>query len=121
MMTVRSSTVAFTFGKQWKQVNFLQRLGGKSLWRQQDQTANVSTASSSYDVAIVGGGIVGLAAAQELIERRPGLKIALVEKEAELALHQTGHNSGVVHAGRVLSLTRVIELHFKASTTSPAV
>jgi len=99
MMNVRSSTLAFTFGKHWKQVTFSQRLGGKTLWRQQVQTANVSTASSSCDVAIVGGGIVGLAAAQELIERRPGLKVTLVEKEKELALHQTGHNSGVVHAG----------------------
>jgi len=42
---------------------------------------------------------VGLAAAQELIKRKPGLKITLVEKENELAMHQTGHNSGVVHAG----------------------
>ena len=105
MMNVRSSTVAFTFGKHWKQVTLSQRLGGKTLWRQQVQTANVSTASSSCDVAIVGGGIVGLAAAQELIERRPGLKVTLVEKEKELALHQTGHNSGVVHAGRVPSLS----------------
>ena len=56
-------------------------------------------ASSSYDVAIVGGGIVGLASAQELVARHPGLTVVLVEKEAELALHQTGHNSGVVHAG----------------------
>ena len=51
-------------------------------------------------MAIVGGGIVGLAAAQELIKRKPGLKITLVEKENELAMHQTGHNSGVVHAGK---------------------
>jgi (S)-2-hydroxyglutarate dehydrogenase len=52
-----------------------------------------------YDVAIVGGGIVGLAAAMRLLERRPGLRLAIVEKEGELALHQSGHNSGVVHAG----------------------
>ena len=54
---------------------------------------------SSYDIVIVGGGIVGLATAQELIHRHPTLKFGLVEKESELALHQTGHNSGVIHAG----------------------
>lgn len=52
-----------------------------------------------YDVCIVGGGIVGLATAQELIWRFPTLKFAVVEKEKELAFHQSGHNSGVIHAG----------------------
>lgn len=52
-----------------------------------------------YDVAIVGGGIVGLATAYRLLERRPGLRLVVVEKEAALALHQSGRNSGVVHAG----------------------
>ena len=51
------------------------------------------------DVAIVGGGIVGLATAHLLLQARPGLRIAIVEKERELATHQSGHNSGVVHAG----------------------
>jgi len=51
------------------------------------------------DVAIVGGGIVGLATALRLLERRPGLRLALLEREAQLATHQSGHNSGVVHAG----------------------
>ena len=54
---------------------------------------------STYDVVIVGGGIVGLATAQELICRHPELKFAVVEKESTLAVHQTGHNSGVIHAG----------------------
>lgn len=63
------------------------------------QRGLASSASAAYDVAIVGGGIVGLASAQELVGRHPGLTVVLVEKEAELALHQTGHNSGVVHAG----------------------
>jgi L-2-hydroxyglutarate oxidase len=52
-----------------------------------------------YDVVIVGGGIVGLATALRLGEARPGLRIAILEKEAELATHQSGHNSGVLHAG----------------------
>jgi (S)-2-hydroxyglutarate dehydrogenase len=52
-----------------------------------------------YDIAIVGGGILGLATALRLIERRSGLRIAILEKERELATHQTGHNSGVLHAG----------------------
>lgn len=63
------------------------------------QRGLASAASPTYDVAIVGGGIVGLASAQELVGRHPGLTVVLVEKESELALHQTGHNSGVVHAG----------------------
>jgi len=51
------------------------------------------------DVVIVGGGIVGLATAYRLLEARPGLKVLLLEKEAKLAPHQTGNNSGVLHAG----------------------
>ena len=50
-------------------------------------------------MAVVGGGIVGLAAARELQLRHPSLSIAVLEKEASLAAHQTGHNSGVVHSG----------------------
>ncbi|XP_073691002.1 L-2-hydroxyglutarate dehydrogenase, mitochondrial [Garra rufa] len=55
--------------------------------------------SGSFDVAVVGGGIVGLASARELILRHPNLTFTLLEKENELALHQTGHNSGVIHSG----------------------
>ena len=51
------------------------------------------------DVAVIGGGIVGLATVLKLLEQRPDLRVALIEKESELAAHQTGHNSGVVHAG----------------------
>ncbi|CAN9501983.1 unnamed protein product [Ophioblennius macclurei] len=54
---------------------------------------------SSYDVAVVGAGIVGLATARELILRHPSLSFILLEKEKELALHQSGHNSGVIHSG----------------------
>ncbi len=52
-----------------------------------------------YDHCIIGGGIVGLAVAMALQERSPGTRIVVLEKEAELARHQTGHNSGVIHAG----------------------
>ena len=48
---------------------------------------------------IVGGGIVSLASALALLERIPGLRLTLLEKESALAAHQSGHNSGVVHAG----------------------
>jgi len=52
-----------------------------------------------YDFCIIGGGIVGLSTALELTRRRPGASILLLEKEDSLARHQTGHNSGVIHAG----------------------
>jgi (S)-2-hydroxyglutarate dehydrogenase len=51
------------------------------------------------DVIVVGGGIVGLATAFRLLEARPALRLVVLEKERELATHQTGHNSGVLHAG----------------------
>jgi L-2-hydroxyglutarate oxidase len=52
-----------------------------------------------YDYAIIGGGIVGLSTAWQLIQRYPGKKILLLEKESHYAAHQTGRNSGVIHAG----------------------
>ena len=52
-----------------------------------------------YDVVIIGGGIVGLATALQLKEQRPNLRLVLLEKESALAIHQTGHNSGVIHSG----------------------
>ncbi|EDO34943.1 predicted protein [Nematostella vectensis] len=55
--------------------------------------------SEHYDVAIVGGGIVGLATARELILRHPKLTFCVLEKEKELSMHQSGHNSGVIHCG----------------------
>ncbi len=51
------------------------------------------------DVAVIGGGIVGLATSLRLLERRADLRLAVLEKEPELATHQSGHNSGVIHAG----------------------
>ena len=52
-----------------------------------------------YTVIVVGGGIVGLATALQLIKQKPSLKILVLEKENELAKHQTGNNSGVIHSG----------------------
>lgn len=52
-----------------------------------------------YDVVLVGGGIVGLATGYKLISARPDLKIAILEKESQLAKHQTANNSGVIHSG----------------------
>jgi 2-hydroxyglutarate dehydrogenase len=51
------------------------------------------------DIAVIGAGIVGLATARELAHRHPRASIAVVDKEAEIGRHQTGHNSGVIHAG----------------------
>ncbi|GAB2825780.1 L-2-hydroxyglutarate oxidase [Actinocorallia aurea] len=50
-------------------------------------------------IGIVGAGIVGLAIAREITRRRPGTRVVVLEKEDRVAVHQTGHNSGVVHAG----------------------
>jgi (S)-2-hydroxyglutarate dehydrogenase len=55
--------------------------------------------SKTYDVVVVGAGILGLATARRLLEERPGLRLVALDKEAEIATHQTGHNSGVVHSG----------------------
>ncbi|MBT31832.1 MAG: L-2-hydroxyglutarate oxidase [Thalassobius sp.] len=54
---------------------------------------------TSYDIVIIGGGIVGLATAYRLKEAQPTLNILLLEKETVLAKHQTGNNSGVIHSG----------------------
>ncbi len=56
-------------------------------------------ASERTDIAVVGGGILGLAVARELGRRKPGVSICVLEREDEIATHQTGHNSGVIHAG----------------------
>lgn len=54
---------------------------------------------SQFDVVVVGGGIVGLATANSLLSTNPNLKVIVLEKEASLGAHQTGHNSGVIHSG----------------------
>jgi L-2-hydroxyglutarate oxidase LhgO len=53
----------------------------------------------TYDIAVVGAGIVGLATARALLERAPATRLVVLEKEREIAQHQTGHNSGVIHSG----------------------
>ncbi|GAA5504826.1 L-2-hydroxyglutarate oxidase [Novipirellula caenicola] len=61
----------------------------------------VSNASipKTCDVVIIGGGIVGLATATTLIQRHPSLEVCVVEAESQVAAHQSGHNSGVLHSG----------------------
>jgi (S)-2-hydroxyglutarate dehydrogenase len=55
--------------------------------------------ASQYDVTIIGGGIIGLATALKILEAYPRTKLLILEKEAQLARHQTGNNSGVIHSG----------------------
>jgi len=52
-----------------------------------------------FDIVVVGGGIVGLASAYSIARNNPGISIAVLEKEDQIAVHQTGHNSGVIHSG----------------------
>jgi L-2-hydroxyglutarate oxidase LhgO len=54
---------------------------------------------SSYDLAVIGAGILGLASARELLRRHPALRVAVLDKERRIGQHQTGHNSGVIHSG----------------------
>jgi (S)-2-hydroxyglutarate dehydrogenase len=54
---------------------------------------------TDFDIVIIGGGIIGLASAHKLAQHHPTLRLAVLEKESRLAVHQTGHNSGVIHSG----------------------
>ena len=60
---------------------------------------SVAAGDESFDVVVIGAGIVGLATARALLAKRPGLRLAVIEKEARPGTHQTGHNSGVLHSG----------------------
>ena len=67
-----------------------------------DPTAGSPSSDHDHDfddVVVVGGGIIGLATAWQLLRQRPGSRVTIVEAEAEVARHQTSHNSGVLHAG----------------------
>jgi L-2-hydroxyglutarate oxidase len=55
--------------------------------------------SYKYDIAVIGGGIVGVATAMRISEKYPRLTVGVIDKEDELARHQSGHNSGVIHSG----------------------
>src|SRR5919106_4503726 len=55
--------------------------------------------ASQYDLTIIGAGILGLATAMKIIEVHPRIKLLILDKEAQVAQHQTGHNSGVIHPG----------------------
>jgi len=52
-----------------------------------------------HDIAVIGGGIVGLSVAMQASQQYPGLRVLILEKEDAVAQHQTGHNSGVIHSG----------------------
>jgi L-2-hydroxyglutarate oxidase LhgO len=63
------------------------------------QSAPPSTVADRTDVLVIGGGLLGLATAREMLNRQPDRRVVVVEQEPQLAAHQSGHNSGVVHAG----------------------
>ena len=67
--------------------------------RAENQATAAAIGASHPDLVVVGGGIVGLAVARAVQMRDPGARITLIEAEAAPALHQTGRNSGVIHAG----------------------
>jgi 2-hydroxyglutarate dehydrogenase len=63
------------------------------------KTDRTSPPPDECDIAIVGGGIVGQAVARELLARRPGIRLSVLEAEPRIGAHQTGRSSGVIHAG----------------------
>ena len=67
--------------------------------RATESFADSSRRAPSVDVAVIGAGIVGLATARALLRGHPGLSVVVIEREREVGMHQTGHNSGVIHAG----------------------
>jgi L-2-hydroxyglutarate oxidase LhgO len=77
-----------------------ERPAGQATADRTDATADRTDAPADRaDVAVIGAGIVGLATSLKLLERKPGLRVVQLEKEPTIGFHQTGHNSGVLHAG----------------------
>jgi (S)-2-hydroxyglutarate dehydrogenase len=64
-----------------------------------NDSPTLSESTKSFDVAVIGAGIVGLASARALLLSNPRLRLVVLEKERRLAVHQTGRNSGVIHSG----------------------
>lgn len=64
------------------------------------RTRNITFRDSTvYDLVVVGGGIVGVTTARAMLIEKPDFKVAVLEKESDVAVHQSSHNSGVIHAG----------------------
>ncbi|XP_055838171.1 L-2-hydroxyglutarate dehydrogenase, mitochondrial [Episyrphus balteatus] len=89
MSVIRNSKLPILFSRLTTNLGTFTRL----------QSMNSAKIDNQYDLVVVGGGIVGVASAREILLRNPHLKIAVLEKERKLAFHQSGHNSGVIHAG----------------------
>uniref|UniRef100_A0A1A9Z0Q4 L-2-hydroxyglutarate dehydrogenase, mitochondrial n=1 Tax=Glossina pallidipes TaxID=7398 RepID=A0A1A9Z0Q4_GLOPL len=80
-------------------INFKGLLQRSNLHIMQQRYRSLQHRNKDYDLIVIGGGIVGVASAREILQRHPYLRVAIVEKEPKLAAHQSGHNSGVIHAG----------------------
>ena len=70
-----------------------------TVWSNPSRADILPAVTQASDIAIIGGGIVGLATALSLTERYPRARLAVLDKEPKIAAHQTGHNSGVIHSG----------------------
>lgn len=71
----------------------------------------VNSVNKNFDLVVVGGGIVGVASAREILNRHPHLKIAIVEKEKNLAFHQSGHNRFVFYFCLICSTRFMCQWH----------
>lgn len=60
-----------------------------------------------YDITIIGAGIVGLATAYTILKMNPDIRLLLIEKENEVAKHQTGNNSGVIYSGLLCYISKI--------------
>ncbi len=92
----------------FQRLNFLEDTGKSVIFASSKETCKkvfgnpekqIMRQAGTYDVVVVGSGIVGLASAWRILQREPGLSLALIDKEERIAAHQTSHNSGVIHSG----------------------